>query len=611
MARGCIARALVAWALGLAAPGLWGGTAEEEAAARERLAALRAEIAHHDDLYFRQAAPEITDADYDRLKRELAALERAHPDWAQLVRVGDDRSGRFPTHAHRVAMLSLDKAYTEAEWRAFHAGLAARLGRADLRFVVEPKYDGLGISLIYEHGLLTHAVTRGNGLEGDDVTANVRALVPVRSQLRPVAPDGSANPIPAFVELRGEVYVDDAEFNRLNAVRAAEGADPFAHPRNLAAGTLRSLDAEEIAARRLCVVIYGWGAWEEAPAPASQQAFHAQVRAWGLPGVGKFDVVDSADAAWQAICAFAAARTRLGFPVDGAVVKLDDVARRAQLGESDHAPRWAIAYKYEADRAITRVRAITIQVGRTGALTPVAELEPVVLGRTTVARATLHNREALARRDVRVGDYVEIEKAGEVIPSVGIVFRERRAPGSVPFAFPVRCPGCDAPVETRPGEAVVRCTNPRCPAQQERRLEHFASASAVDISGLGPATIGILVREGLVRSPADFYRLKAVDLDGVAGIGTRGAERLLAAIERSRRAALWRYICGLGIPRIGAVNARKLAAACSDLDDLARLSPERLKSLLGEAAATEVVLFFRQPANADTVRDLAASRRLP
>lgn len=574
--------------------------------ARGRMTELRALIAHHDELYFKKAAPEISDPEYDRLKRELAALEQLHPQWTQPAGVGDDRSGRFPNHVHLQPMLSLEKAYSEKDWRAFHAGVVARLGREQPVFVVEPKYDGLAISLTYERGLLTHAATRGNGLEGDDVTGNVRTIALPPQLLRRTTDDGETLGLPELVELRGEVYVDEAEFTRLNAARVAEGAEPFAHPRNLAVGTLKSLNPDEIAARRLSLVIHGWGAWEGGEVPATQQAFHAQVRAWGLPGIEKYEVVTSAGDGWRAIQTFGRTRAQLGFPVDGVVVKLDEVALRSRLGQGDQAPRWAVACKYEPERAVTRVRAITVQVGRTGLLTPVAELDPVALGRTTVARASLHNREALARRDIRVGDFVEIEKAGEIIPAVAAVLLEQRPEGTLRYEFPDRCPACDAPVESKPGEAAVRCPNFRCSAQQQRRLEHFASASAVGIRGLGPALIENLVRQGLVRTPGDLYRLRSADLAGVAGIGPHVAERLLGAIERSKRAELWRFIHGLGVPRIGAANARKLAESCGNLESFAQLEKDRIVAIVGAAAAGPLVEFLSQPENRAEVEALGA-----
>ena len=564
---------------------------------RERMTELRAEIAHHDELYFQEAAPEISDAAYDRLKRELAALEAAHPQEVKPIGVGDDRSGRFPKYRHRELMLSLDKAYTETEWRAFYTGVVARVGRKNPTLVVEPKYDGLAISLIYERGVLTHAATRGNGLEGDDVTANVRMIAGLPQQLRRQAPDGTALDVPNLVELRGEVFVDDAEFKRLNAAREAEGEEPFAQPRNLAAGTLKSLDPAVLAERRLSVVLYNWGAWVGGAAPASQQAFHALVKAWGLPGVGSYEVVANSSAAWRAIQTFGRTRPQLGFPIDGAVVKLDDVGLRARLGQSDRAPHWAIAYKFEPARAVTRVRAITIQVGRTGLLTPVAELEPVKLGRTMVARASLHNRASLARHDVRVGDYVEIEKAGEIIPAVAGVLLDRRPGGTKAYGFPERCPACQFAVESNPGEVAVRCPNYHCPAQLQRRLEHFASAAGVNIAGLGPGLIEKLVHAGRIKAPGDFYRLRTADLVVIEGIGAKKAERLTAAIARSTRAELWRVLNGLGIPRIGATNARKLAEACGSLEALAKLDKARMVEVVGAAAADSLADYLDRPEN--------------
>lgn len=562
---------------------------------RTRMEDLRATIAHHDELYFKQAAPEISDAEYDRLKRQLRALEQAHPESAQAARVGDDRTGRFATQAHGVRMLSLDKVNTEAEWRAFHAEVTRRLGDASALWVAEPKYDGVAISLVYERGLLVRALTRGNGTEGDDVTANVRAITGLPRELRRQLADGTPNPVPERVELRGEIYLTNAEFSRINARRAANDEEPFAHPRNLAAGTLNSSVPDIATARALSAVIYGWGAWSGEGRPAAQQAFHGLVHAWGLPGVDSFQVIDSADSGWTAIQAFEERRAALAFPVDGLVLKLDAVALRDRLGESEQAPRWAVAYKYEPERAVARVRAITLQVGRTGVLTPVAELEPVILGGVRVTRATLHNRAAIARRDIRVGDFVEVERTGEVIPAVGAVCLERRVAGTEPYSFPEFCPSCGEPVSSRPGEVAVRCVNTACPERCQRRLEHFASPAAVDIAGLGPATIATLLREGLVSGPADLYRLQAGDLDGVEGFGRERTAQLLAAIDRSRRAELWRFIHGLGIPQIGPVNARRLADTSGSLAGLATWDEAQCAAVVGASAGRSVAEFLAQP----------------
>ncbi|MDI1247882.1 MAG: NAD-dependent DNA ligase LigA [Lacunisphaera sp.] len=569
-----------------------------DSAPRERIAELRTEIARHDELYFKKTKPEISDAAYDRLKRELVTLEAAHPEFARPAEgVGDDRSGRFPVHAHRERMLSLNKAYTEAEWRAFHAKLAKQLGRPDLAFVVEPKYDGLAISLTYEHGVLVRAVTRGNGTEGDDVTANVRTIRALPAQL-----NREAGTLPALVELRGEIYLEQVEFDRINAERAAADEEPFAHPRNLAAGTLKSSDPAETASRRLSVVIYGWGAWEGAPAPVSQQTFHLQVRTWGLPGIARYQLANSADEVWTAVRSIGQKRASLGFPIDGAVVKLNDTALRARVGADEHAPRWAIACKYEPERAVTRLRGITWQVGRTGVLTPVAEFDAVELGGSTVARASLHNRAEIARRDIRIGDLVEVEKAGEIIPAVVGVNLAGRPADSMPCLFPDRCPSCDTTLAEKSDEAAVRCPNTHCPAQRQRRLEHFVSAQAVEIKGIGSATIAALSEAGLLQGSADFYRLRREDLARVPGLGEKTADRLLAEIERSKQAELWRFIHGLGIPQVGAASARKLAAQCGDLAGLARIEAKAAAGVIGPSAAAALAEFMARPENQADIR---------
>lgn len=544
--------------------------AEGVADPRARLAWLRAEIARNDELYFRQAAPEITDAEYDRLKRELQELEAAHPELAVSDGVaanagGDDRSGMFPTHRHLRPMLGLAKAHTEVDLRAFVAKMAAAVGGEPV-FVIEPKYDGVAVSAIYERGRLTRLVTRGDGREGDDVTANAGVIAGLPDALRPSGPKSASVPLPDLVELRGEVYVNHAEFARINAARAAAGDEPLAHPRNLAAGTLKALDADVRGARRLAVVFYGWGAWEGAGEPATQQELHERLRAWTLPTVGAVRVVAGWEETWAAVREFARAREAWPFPTDGVVVKLDAVDARRRAGDGPAAPPWAVAYKFQPARAVTRLRAITVQIGRSGVLTPVAELEPVALAGATVTRATLHNRAEIARRDLRVGDTVIVERAGEVIPAIVGVELAARPATAVPFEFPRNCPECGVAVLAEPGEATVRCGNDECPAQVRRRLEYFAAA--VGIKGLGPATIGALVGSGRLRTIAGLYRLSRADLLRLDGVGPKSADRLLAEIERSKTVELGRLIAGLGLPGVGPAAARRLAAEASDLREL-------------------------------------------
>lgn len=592
----------LAWLIcaGLALPA--GNVDLKAAQERERIAILRAEISHHDELYFKKAAPEISDAAYDRLKRELIELERANPEVKRegvlAPALGDDRSGFFPTYRHRERMLSLSKSYSESELRAFDARVSHQLGHGDLEYMVEPKFDGLAISVTYEKGRLVRAVTRGDGVEGDDVTANVLTIKTLPRELARKSTDGSLNPLPDMIELRGEVYLSYAEFGRINREREEAGEETYAHPRNLAAGTLKQLDPYEVAQRSLDIVFYGWGACEPSGAqPQSQAVLLGQLRSWGVPTVEAPRLVRGADAMWQAVQAFGRERKSLPFPIDGAVVKLNATAARQQLGSTEQAPNWAVAYKFQPNQAVTQLRGIAIQVGRTGVLTPVAELEPVQLSGSTIARATLHNRDEIQRRDIRIGDYVQLEKAGEIIPMITEVVLARRPATATKYVFPENCPACRTPVVTEKGEAAVRCPNANCPAQVRRRLEYFASKACVDISGLGSATVDALVDRGLVKSVADLYRLKRADLLTLTGVGEKTADNLLAEIDRSRSAELWRVINGLGIPHVGSITAKGLATRFGGLTALAQGSRSELILASGVVTAESVLTFFARSEN--------------
>ncbi len=542
-----------------------------------RLDWLRREIARHDDLYFRQNAPEITDAEYDALKAELRQLEAAHPDAPNTTAtpppapLGDDRTGHFATHRHREPMLSLAKAYTDADVTAFHATAARVLGRDDPVYRIEPKYDGIAISLTYEHGQLTRAATRGNGTEGDDITANVLTISSLPQTLRTTAAP------PALIEIRGEIFLTFAEFDRLNAQRTEAGEPPFAHPRNLAAGTAKLADTALAGTRRLSVVCYGWGAFEPASAaPDTLTGFHDQLHAWGLPTAHAPRVVTGLPSLLAALDDFHRSRDRLAFPTDGAVVKLEAVADQLALGLAPDAPRWALARKFPAERAATRLLGITLQVGRTGAITPVAEFAPVSLSGSTISRATLHNADEIARRDLRVGDTVFIEKAGEIIPAIAGVDLDQRPADSAPFRFPATCPACDAPIARPAARAAYQCFNYTCPARLARRIEHFVSPAALDIAGLGPATVAALVERDVIRQPADLFTLRRDDLLALPGVGPRTADNLLAAIDRARHPAWPRLVHAIGLPGIGAERANALAAAIPDLDSLTRATPQAL-----------------------------------
>jgi DNA ligase (NAD+) len=633
--------------------------------AQKRIAALRNELAHHDELYYRQAKPELGDFEYDILKRELADLEAAHPEFAvgasPTKRVGDDRADGFARVRHRMAMMTLDNTYAEGELREFHARLAKLLGTGDLAYTVEPKIDGLAVSLTYEHGKLVRAVTRGDGEEGDDVTANVRTIrgLPAALKAPPAgerreasgerAEDGGqttadgrqrtddrgqkvaadelplfaeaetprrvAGGIPDLIEIRGEVFLRIEEFQRINREQEDAGLEPFANPRNLAAGTLKLLDATEVAKRRLEIVLYALGACEPAEPAESQSAYLAQLAAWGLPVVEKYWAVRGIDAVWAAIVELDQKRRGFAYPTDGAVVKLDLVAQQqlaGSRGEGQSArkisPRWACAYKYAPDRAETRVNAITIQVGRTGALTPVAELEPVLLAGTTVKRATLHNAEEIARKDVRPGDAVLIEKAGEIIPAVVQVLVEKRPAGSALYVFPTACPICGTPATRAEGEVVWRCPNPDCPEKVRRRLEYFASKGCLDIDGLGEEVVGLLIERGLVKTIPDIFRLKLQDLLPLKKSGEVWAGNLIAAIAARCNADLWRVLNGLGIPQVGAAASKDLAQRFRSLDAIGAASEADLLNVGGFGERTVGLLrdWFAQPANRALLVELRA-----
>ncbi len=545
------------------------------AEAQQRIAQLRAEVAQHDERYYRHAKPEISDFEYDRLKRELADLEAQFPLFASAdsptQQVGDDRSQGFKEVAHRQKMLSLDNTYSEEEVRAYHTRLAKLLGTEDLRYTVEPKIDGLAISLTYEQGRFVRAVTRGTGEKGDDVTANVLTIATVPRELKAVP--GAT--MPDVVEIRGEIYLTAAEFERLNAERAAAGEELYANPRNTAAGTIKQLDPNEVAKRKLSIVLYSLGHCSP-PVVNTQAELHARLKAWGLPGVERIWHVQGIEAAWAAIGELDQLRRAFAYGTDGAVVKLDDMALQREAGSTAKAPSWAIAYKYKPDTARTRLKAITIQVGKTGILSPVAELEPVFLAGSTIARATLHNEEEIRRKDIRVGDLVEIEKAGEVIPAVLRSFPEERPAGAAEFDLPAavghRCPMCGgriAKLEVAAEEAqgvAWKCQNYDCSAQRTGRLGFFCSRRALAIDGVGGVVAAKLVELGHVQDPPDLYHVSQETL-GTLNLGTaeeprvfgeKNAAKVVAARETAKALPLEKWLYALSVPNVGESTAREL-----------------------------------------------------
>ncbi len=576
------------------------------AEAQTRIADLRAQVARHDELYHRKAQPELTDFDYDTLKATLAALEKAFPEAAAAAgaetptaKVGDDRTEGFARVKHRQAMTTLDNTYDETELREFCARLAKLTGREELLFSVEPKIDGASISLTYERGVLVRAVTRGDGEEGDDVTVNVKTIANLPHTLRAPA-DLAEVPVPDLVEVRGEIFLRFAEFARINQAQQEAGLEAYANPRNLAAGTLKQLDTAGVRARGLEIVVYGLGACAPADLVGSQTAWHAALAQWGLPTLENRRTVRGTDDVVAAIRHLDTLRATLPYATDGAVVKLDDFELQrlaGYRGEGQSArklsPRWACAYKFAPERAETRLRAITIQVGRTGVLTPVAELEPVQLAGTTVARATLHNRDEIARKDIRVGDAVFVEKAGEIIPAVIGVNAAKRTPECVPYVFPEACPVCGTAAVQAAGEVAIRCPNPDCAAQLTGRLDYLAGRGVLDLESLGGVVAEKLVATGWVKDMFDLFALQAEPL-GALNLGTTEAPRVLGvknatkiveAIARARGHDLSRWILALQIRDVGGATAQDLAAVHGTLPALA--ASEILPKLVRLADATE------------------------
>ncbi len=562
---------------------------------KDEIQALRKEVEKHDELYYRQADPEITDQEYDQLKRRLELLEAEHPELATedtpTRQVGDDSVEGFESYTHRQPMLSLDNTYSKDEFFSFVERLQKSLESDSISLVIEPKIDGVAVSVTYENGELVRAVTRGNGTEGDDITANARFIEELPTQL-------NAADTPEIIEVRGEIYMRNDEFQRINSEREQAGLPVFKNPRNLAAGTVKMLDRNEVAKRKLNIVTYGLG-YCQPDIVASLSEFNRKLADWGFPVGERIWEAGSADEAWAAIEALDAIRARFPYPTDGAVVKVDRLDEQDRLGKTSKAPRWAIAYKFAAEQAETVLEGITLQVGRTGVLTPVAELRPTLLAGTTVSRATLHNQEEMARKDVRVGDSVIVEKAGEIIPAVVRVLVEKRPQKSVPFVFPDSCPECGSPTQKLEGEVALRCLNVECPAQIRGRLEHFASRQCMDIEGLGEAVVDQLLARSLVSNISDLYRLEYEQVVALEKFADKSSQNLLTAIEQSKTRELWRLLHGLGIPQVGATAAKDLAKHFGSLASLREASVEQLVDVdgIGEKTAQGIVAYFANEAN--------------
>ncbi|MEP6821580.1 MAG: NAD-dependent DNA ligase LigA [Chthoniobacterales bacterium] len=577
---------------------------DEESAAQKRIAELRSEIETHNRLYYEDAAPLVSDQEYDRLYRELADLEAQFPAFASADsptrKVGGTPLKAFAQITHRAPMLSLDNTYSEEEVGEFYRRLKKLLPNQSIPVVIEPKVDGVAVSLLYEKGKLLYAATRGDGTVGDDITQNIRTIRAV-----PAALKGKA---PALLEVRGEVFMRKDGFAKLNQSRAEEGLPPFANPRNAAAGSLKQLDPAMAARRPLGVVFYGTGEMEGAELERHSELF-PWLKKLGLPATEKWWMAESVEEILAAIRELDHLRHGFAYQTDGAVVKVDVFAQRTALGFTAKSPRWAIAYKYEAERVETRLLDILVQVGRTGVLTPVAALEPVLVSGSTVARATLHNEEEIARKDIRIGDTVVIEKAGEVIPAVVNVRADLRTGEERVFQMPQKCPECGSAVQKDEGQVAVRCVNAQCPAQLRRRLEHFAGRGAMDIEGLGEMMVGQLVARELLLNVSDIYQLDAAKLETLDRVGGKSIRNLLEGIEASKTRPLWRLIFALGILHVGVTSSRALANHFRTMDAIMASTPAELQRIpdVGEVVGQSIHGFFQEPANRELIARLAQS----
>ncbi len=574
-------------------------SAQEIEALRNRMRHLEAEINRHNAAYYDRAAPEITDREYDLLVQELEALERRNPDQASPTsptrRVGEAPSEGFETIRHAVPMLSIGNTYSTDELREFDNRIRRLLGTSEpIEYEVELKIDGVSATLMYRDGALDYAATRGNGTTGDVITRNLLTLPQIPRRLNAwTAPSGAA------LEVRGEVYMERAAFEAMNAQRDAEGLEPFANPRNATAGSLKLLDPRVVARRPLRFFAYAVGLADQYDLPATQDLLLKHLEGLGFPVNPTRWLCPGVEAIFDIIAEWEEKRKQLPYETDGLVIKVNDRALYAALGTTAKSPRWLCAYKFSAEQAVTRIQSIAIQVGRTGAVTPVANLEPVFLAGTTVSRATLHNRDEIARKDIREGDQVVIEKGGDIIPKVTRVLEHLRTGQEAPYEFPSQCPECGAPLVVSEEEVAVRCENLTCPAQIKERILHYGGRNAMDIEGIGDKLVDQLVETGLVHKFSDLYRLETPQIAALERMAEKSAQNLVRAIEGSKRRPFGAFLFALGIRHVGQSASNDLAQAFGSLDALMAADAEQLQAVegIGGIVAESIVTFFDQAEN--------------
>lgn len=571
---------------------------------KKRIEKLRKLINKYDYEYYVLAQPSISDYEYDQLMKELERLEKEHPELitpdSPTQRVSGQPIKEFPTVTHRKPMLSLANTYNEMEFREFDQRVRQALPGEKVEYVVELKIDGVAISLHYRNGRFERGVTRGDGIQGDDITPNLRTIRSIPLVVR------DTQSVPEFFEVRGEIYMSKEAFRRLNAEREEQGEPLFANPRNAAAGSLKLQDPRIVAKRGLSMFAY----YLDADEAGFVKPYHYEnlklLQSLGFPVNPHFRLCQSLEEVFDFVNEWEAKRDSLLYEIDGVVVKVNNLEQQARLGATAKNPRWAISFKFKAERAETLLEKITWQVGRTGIVTPVAELQPVQLAGTTVSRATLHNVDEIKRKDIRERDYVFIEKGGDIIPKVVGVNLSKRPKDSKPVEIPKTCPVCGTELVQFEGEVAIRCPNISCPAQIKRSIEHFASRGAMDIEGLGTALVEMLVDRGMVKDIADIYQLRKEEVAGLERMGDKSAQNLMEAIEKSKNQPLDRLIFALGIPYIGANAAKILARHFKSLEALQKVSKEELEQIegIGEKMAESIVRYFNNEQNQKILKRL-------
>ena len=570
-----------------------------------RIEELRELLNRHSYLYYVLDSPEIPDSEYDRLYRELQQLEKQHPELitpdSPTQRVGEQPLKSFSQVTHRIPMLSLDNVFSEDELAAFARRIHDRLGREEeLDFNAEPKLDGLAVALVYEHGLFVQAATRGDGTTGEDVTRNVKTIHSVPLRL-------TGKGYPDLLEVRGEVFMPKAGFNMLNKRALEQGEKTFVNPRNAAAGSLRQLDPKITASRPLAFYCYSTGAVEDGELPDTQNKILAQLQKWGLPVCPEVKLIKGIEGCLKYYAQIQRQRDDLPYDIDGVVYKVNSLALQNELGFVARAPRWAIAHKFPAQEEVTHILNVDFQVGRTGAITPVARLEPVFVGGVTVSNATLHNMDEIERKDIRIGDKVFIRRAGDVIPEVVRVVPGAREKHVKKISLPAHCPVCGSDIERIEGEAIARCTGGLiCKAQRTEAIKHFASRKAMDIDGLGDKLVEQMVESGIVESVVDLYRLNIDEVAELERMGLKSAENLVNAVNSSRKPALAKLIYALGIREVGEATARSLASSFGSLQAIMDADEEALQQVqdIGPIVAQHITHFFAQSHNQQVIQQL-------